>query len=121
MPPAQKSASEVVNRTRTTTPEAGARQEPGASKPEAGPAGTPATSTSSPARRRTPASRPKGMTDSPEPNPLTILMISPEAVPFAKTGGLADVAGALPLALARLGHDVTLVLPRYRRVPSFQE
>ncbi len=45
--------------------------------------------------------------------PLKILMASPEAVPFAKTGGLADVAGALPRALARLGHDVRLVLPRY--------
>jgi len=45
-----------------------------------------------------------------------ILMVSPEAVPFAKTGGLGDVAGALPLALARLGHDVTLVLPRYRGI-----
>jgi len=43
-----------------------------------------------------------------------ILMVSSEAVPFAKTGGLGDVAGALPLALARLGHRVTLVLPRYR-------
>ena len=43
-----------------------------------------------------------------------ILMVTPEAVPFAKTGGLGDVAGALPLALARLGHDVTVVLPRYR-------
>jgi starch synthase len=43
-----------------------------------------------------------------------ILMVTPEAVPFAKTGGLGDVAGALPLALARLGHDVTIVLPRYR-------
>ena len=43
-----------------------------------------------------------------------ILMVSPEAVPFAKTGGLGDVAGALPLALSRLGHRVTLVLPRYR-------
>jgi starch synthase len=41
-------------------------------------------------------------------------MVTSEAVPFAKTGGLGDVAGALPLALARLGHDVTLVLPRYR-------
>ncbi len=45
-----------------------------------------------------------------------ILMVSPEAVPFAKTGGLGDVAGALPRALARLGHDVTLVLPRYRGI-----
>ena len=43
-----------------------------------------------------------------------ILMIASEAVPFAKTGGLGDVAGALPAALARLGHKVTLVLPRYR-------
>jgi len=41
-------------------------------------------------------------------------MITSEARPFAKTGGLADVSGALPLALARLGHRVTLVLPRYR-------
>ncbi len=43
-----------------------------------------------------------------------ILMVASEAVPFAKTGGLGDVAGALPLALARLGHQVTLVVPRYR-------
>ena len=41
-------------------------------------------------------------------------MVTPEARPFAKTGGLADVCGALPLALARLGHRVTIVLPRYR-------
>ena len=45
---------------------------------------------------------------------LSILMVAPEAHPFAKTGGLAEVVGALPLALARLGHRVTLVLPRYR-------
>jgi starch synthase len=37
-------------------------------------------------------------------------------VPFAKTGGLADVAGALPKALARLGNDVRVVLPRYGKV-----
>ncbi len=43
-------------------------------------------------------------------------MIGSEALPFAKTGGLADVLGALPLALARLGWSVTLVLPRYRGV-----
>jgi starch synthase len=49
---------------------------------------------------------------SPE-QPLDILMIASEARPFAKTGGLADVAAALPAALARLGHHVTLVLPRY--------
>ena len=43
-------------------------------------------------------------------------MIASEAQPFSKTGGLADVATALPKALARLGHDVTLVTPRYRGV-----
>ena len=50
-----------------------------------------------------------------------ILMVAPEAVPFAKTGGLGDVAGALPSALARLGHEVTLVLPRYRGVDGGTE
>ena len=49
-------------------------------------------------------------------HPLNLLMVSSEAVPYAKTGGLADVAGALPLALAKLGHDVILLLPRYRCV-----
>lgn len=43
-------------------------------------------------------------------------MIASEALPFAKTGGLADVLGALPPALARLGWDVTVALPRYRGV-----
>jgi starch synthase len=43
-----------------------------------------------------------------------ILMIASEAVPFAKTGGLGDVAGALPLALARQGQRVLLVVPGYR-------
>jgi len=46
------------------------------------------------------------------------LIIGSEAVPFVKTGGLADVLGALPPALARLGWDVTLVLPRYRGVAA---
>jgi len=43
-------------------------------------------------------------------------MVGSEAVPFAKTGGLADVLGALPKALARLGHAVDLVIPRYRGI-----
>ncbi len=49
-------------------------------------------------------------------HPLNLLMVSSEAVPYAKTGGLADVAGALPLELAKLGHDVILLLPHYRCV-----
>ena len=49
---------------------------------------------------------------------MRVLMIASEAVPFAKTGCLADVAGALPQALARLGCDVTLVIPAYREVFS---
>ncbi|MBI5365820.1 MAG: glycogen synthase GlgA [Planctomycetes bacterium] len=44
---------------------------------------------------------------------MRILEISPEAVPFAKTGGLGDVAGSLPAALESLGHQVALVLPLY--------
>jgi len=40
-------------------------------------------------------------------------MTTSEAVPFAKTGGLADAVSALSLALARLGHDVRILMPRY--------
>jgi starch synthase len=44
---------------------------------------------------------------------MRVLEIASEAVPFAKTGGLADVVGALPEALAGLGCEVTLVIPAY--------
>lgn len=44
---------------------------------------------------------------------MKILMVASEAVPFAKTGGLADVAGVLPKVLTEMGHDVRLVMPRY--------
>ena len=47
---------------------------------------------------------------------MRILMVASEAAPFAKTGGLADVVGALPRALARLGQRVDVVLPRYRGI-----
>jgi starch synthase len=45
---------------------------------------------------------------------MNILMASSEVVPFAKTGGLADVLGALPVELARLGHRCTVMLPAFR-------
>jgi starch synthase len=45
-----------------------------------------------------------------------ILMVSSEAAPFAKTGGLADVVGSLPAALVRGGDEVGVVLPRYGSV-----
>ncbi|MDA8336208.1 MAG: glycogen/starch synthase [Peptococcaceae bacterium] len=53
---------------------------------------------------------------------LKILILSPEMVPFAKTGGLADVAGSLPKALATLQngndvlHDVRVAIPRYKQI-----
>jgi starch synthase len=47
---------------------------------------------------------------------MKILFISSEVAPFSKTGGLGDVAGALPAALASLGHDVKVVTPRYREL-----
>ena len=48
--------------------------------------------------------------------PLKVLILAAEIVPFAKVGGLADVVGALPKALQALGHDVRLIMPRYRQV-----
>jgi starch synthase len=49
---------------------------------------------------------------------MRILMVASEAVPFATTGGLGDVAEALPRALVRLGHEVDVVTPRYRGITA---
>lgn len=53
--------------------------------------------------------------------PLKILLVSAEVVPFAKTGGLADVAGSLPKALATINepgaaNDVRIAMPRYKQI-----
>jgi starch synthase len=46
---------------------------------------------------------------------MHIAFAASECVPFSKTGGLADVVGALPRALAALGHQVSVYIPRYRQ------
>ena len=50
----------------------------------------------------------------PQKSSLNLVVAAAEAIPYAKTGGLADVAGALPQELVKLGHDVILVVPGYR-------
>jgi starch synthase len=47
---------------------------------------------------------------------MKIVMCASEVVPFAKTGGLADVAGALPLALEKLKEEVIVIMPKYKSV-----
>lgn len=52
------------------------------------------------------------------PPPLKILFLGAEAAPFAKTGGLGDVVGALPKALSAMGHDVRIVIPAYQTIEA---
>jgi starch synthase len=52
---------------------------------------------------------------------VKILYAASEVSPFAKTGGLADVAGALPTALARSGHEVKVIMPRYAVVDASRQ
>ena len=53
---------------------------------------------------------------------MRVLFATSECVPFVKTGGLADVAGALPPVLQRKGVDVRVILPLYSAIPdSFRE
>ncbi|MEN9934561.1 MAG: hypothetical protein RLZZ387_1140 [Chloroflexota bacterium] len=47
---------------------------------------------------------------------MKIVMIASECVPFAKTGGLADVVGALPKVLRGMGHEVIVVMPKYEQI-----
>lgn len=49
---------------------------------------------------------------------MHVLFAASECVPYSKTGGLADVVGALPRAIAQLGHQVTVYLPLYRQTQS---
>jgi starch synthase len=49
---------------------------------------------------------------------MKILYVASEVTPFSKTGGLGDVAGSLPAALAELGHEVKVVTPRYGSIKT---
>ena len=49
---------------------------------------------------------------------MRILLVASEGLPFSKTGGLADVIEALPKTLAATGHEVAVLLPRYRKTPA---
>lgn len=50
--------------------------------------------------------------------PIQVLFLSSEVEPFAKTGGLADVSGALPLTIYNLGQEVRIMLPRYGSIKN---
>ncbi|MCM8783480.1 MAG: glycogen synthase GlgA [Candidatus Omnitrophica bacterium] len=49
---------------------------------------------------------------------LKVLYVASEVEPFAKTGGLADVAGSLPIAMGKLGVDIRVVMPRYKNMKA---
>jgi starch synthase len=91
------------------------RPKPGGKPVPGQPAAAATKRPASPKPKREPsAARKRPAPKAPRSEALSILMVASEAHPFAKTGGLAEVAGALPVALARLGHSVTLVVPGYR-------
>ena len=49
---------------------------------------------------------------------MKILFVASESVPFVKTGGLADVVGALAPVLAKQGHDVRVIIPQFSAIPQ---
>jgi starch synthase len=51
-------------------------------------------------------------------NKLNVLFASSEVFPFAKTGGLGDVAGSLPKGISKLGIDIRVIMPKYKTIPQ---
>src|ERR1043166_10103557 len=51
---------------------------------------------------------------------MRVLFVASEGLPFSKTGGLADIIEALPKALVAQGHEVAVILPRYRGTKTIQ-
>lgn len=51
---------------------------------------------------------------------MKVAFVASEVVPFAKTGGLADVAGSLPKEIANLGHDVKVFMPKYYSIDEYK-
>jgi starch synthase len=54
-------------------------------------------------------------------NSMRILMVTPEVTPVVKVGGLADVVGSLSKVLRQMGHDVRIVIPRYRNMKGIED
>jgi starch synthase len=111
MPPEDKNPEE--SKTPRKRPSKKTQAEPSARAARAKPAKAAGAAPPQPRARKPRAQKPRS--DSPvSRNSLSVLIVASEAHPFAKTGGLAEVTAALSDALARLGHQVTLALPRYR-------
>ena len=72
---------------------------------------------SGPATESMPRRRPSRV-PTPEASSRSVLFVGSEVLPFAKTGGLADVLSGLPQALGRLGYQVTVIMPRYRGIEA---
>src|SRR5437588_1502941 len=72
-----------------------------------------AAAPSTPRHRR----RPRPSSGRPRPD-VKILFVASEAAPFVKTGGLGDVIGALPRALAKRGHELRCVVPKYGSIDA---
>ena len=111
-PPVAKASPRVKpsSATASARPPKVAKAQPSpkpAAKPRAASAAPKAAVTEKPA-----AAQPKA----PVEPPLSVLMIAPEFRPYVRNGGLAQLAAALPEALGRLGHRVTLILPKYRGI-----